>query len=293
MTIRHLNVFLAVCNRGSITKAAEELHIAQPSVTQTIKELEKYYDVVLFNRINQRLVLTDLGKEALIRAQEVLSAFDNFEGLMKQSGTNITLHIGASLTYGQTLLPLLWKTIEKDFPGVRCTALVHQTLTVEQKIEEGALDFAMVEGKVSSANLTAIPFAKDTLVAVAAPDYPIGESLSFEELSTHRLLLREHGSASRDLLEHLFAARGVALHPVMESASYQALTKAAEAGLGIAILPVELIKTKIGSPLRQIRLDETVYERTSYLIFHKNKKFNPVQKAILQRCMALIKGENV
>ena len=68
MTIRHLKILIAVCENGSITKAAEMLHIAQPAVSCTIAEIEKYYKIVLFDRINQRLVITDAGKNLLLKA---------------------------------------------------------------------------------------------------------------------------------------------------------------------------------------------------------------------------------
>jgi len=76
MTLRHLKVFVCVCEHGSITRAAEELMVAQPAVSKTISELEKYYGVLLFSRIKQRLSPTREGKELLVRAKEVLSAFD-------------------------------------------------------------------------------------------------------------------------------------------------------------------------------------------------------------------------
>ena len=69
MTIRHLKVFVEVCENSSITKTAEIMHIAQPAISQTIADIEKYYNVILFNRINQRLVITETGKILLQKAK--------------------------------------------------------------------------------------------------------------------------------------------------------------------------------------------------------------------------------
>ena len=71
MTLRHLKIFVAICEHGGVTKAAEALHIAQPAVSTTLSELEKYYNVILFDRINQRLVITEMGKR-LFRHEAVL-----------------------------------------------------------------------------------------------------------------------------------------------------------------------------------------------------------------------------
>lgn len=90
MTLRHLKIFAAVCEHGSTTKAAEALYIVQPTVSHTIAELEKHYKVPLFERVNQRLVLTDIGKELLVKAKEILAEFDNFESLATYHGQNHT-----------------------------------------------------------------------------------------------------------------------------------------------------------------------------------------------------------
>ena len=89
MTIRHLKIFICVCECGGITKAAEAMHMAQPTVSTTISELEKYYNVLLFDRINQRLVLTPTGKELLVKAKNVLAGFDDFETAANFGGQNL------------------------------------------------------------------------------------------------------------------------------------------------------------------------------------------------------------
>ena len=107
MTIRHLIYFVKVAELSSITKAAEELHVAQPSVSQTIKELENYYNVSLFIRANKKLTLTKDGKELLIKAQDTLSSFVEFENSANKVKDNPVVRIGASLTFGIRALPLL------------------------------------------------------------------------------------------------------------------------------------------------------------------------------------------
>ena len=91
MTVRHLKTFIAVCEAGGITKAASALYVAQPAVSQTIAEIEKYYNVILFDRIGNRLVLTDSGKRLLAKAKETVASFDDFEQLARESETNTDL----------------------------------------------------------------------------------------------------------------------------------------------------------------------------------------------------------
>lgn len=109
MTLRHLRIFKEVCELKSVTKAANKLYIAQPAVSVAIAELEKKYDVKLFQRIKNRMVITSAGKQLYERALTVLNNFDDFESTAYESGKTCGLKIGASLTIGTFLLPAMIK----------------------------------------------------------------------------------------------------------------------------------------------------------------------------------------
>ena len=134
MTIRHLKVFVCVCRHQSMTKAAEELFIAQPAVSNTISEIEKNYKVKLFERINKKLFLTDEGKILLIKAQEVLSAFNEFEEQALNSSKKPLLRIGSSLTIGKQKLPWLLRNLKENFEDIDFQISINQTSVIESKI---------------------------------------------------------------------------------------------------------------------------------------------------------------
>lgn len=98
-----------MCELKSVTKAANKLYIAQPAVSVAIAELEKKYDVKLFQRIKNRMVITSAGKQLYERALTVLNNFDDFESTAYESGKTCGLKIGASLTIGTFLLPAMIK----------------------------------------------------------------------------------------------------------------------------------------------------------------------------------------
>lgn len=105
MTIRHLRIFVAVFDRMNVTRAAEAMHLTQPVVTRTIKELEQHYGIVLFDRINHRLRATDAGRSFYAYAMQVLSAFDAMEtGVLAQSD-HFTVSIGSTYYLGSYVLP--------------------------------------------------------------------------------------------------------------------------------------------------------------------------------------------
>lgn len=283
MTLRHLKIFVAVCECGGITKAAEALYMAQPAVSTTIAELEKYYKVVLFDRINQRLVITDMGKELYLKAKDVLSDFEDFEAFANEGGSNPSVRIGCSLTLGKTVLPRFIKQLKSEIPSVVPTVIINRTAMIEKALECGDLDFGFVEGEITSPHLNAVTFGGDRIVAVCASDYDIADSVTLEELTRHPLLLRENGSASRNLFDTALASAHLTAKPMVESVSNQCLISAAIGGLGVAILPEGLVSDVVrDGTLKGINVANTDFSRTHYLLIHKNKKLNQIQMRTYQ-----------
>ena len=161
MTLRHLKMFVTVCETGNVTRAAELLYIAQPTVSHAISELEKYYNVRLFDRINQRLILTDTGRELLVTAKEILAGFESFERLASFGGHSPRVRIGASLTLGQTLAPRYLSILQAEHPEIEAQLVIKTSASIQSEIENGNLDFAIVEGEISSPYLKAELIGRD------------------------------------------------------------------------------------------------------------------------------------
>lgn len=284
MTIRHLKVFITVCKHGSMTKAAEELFIAQPAVSNTISEIEKNYNVVLFNRINKRLHLTEEGKNLYIKAQEVISSFEEFEELAQNSSLKPLLKIGSSLTIGKQQMPRLIRSIKENF-NVDIQISVNQTSVIENKIANGLLDFGFIQGRPSDPNIVSRLIDTNILIAACGKNYDIPDTVTLKELCRYDLLLREDESVSREFLDHIFALENLSVTPVMESISNQALISAAVQNLGVTVLPEALLKRRLeNGTLRRITVSDYAFSRNSYIIYHKNKAFGSVKKDIFDFC---------
>lgn len=283
MTIRHLKVFIAVCENGGITRAAEALHVAQPSVSFTVSELEKYYNVTLFDRVGQRIIPTEEGRALLVKAKQVIADFDEFEQFARGAGERPSLKIGSSMTLGRTLVPRMFKKIRNALPNADLRVSVNSTAFIENEVINGRLDFAVVEGKISDAAVVAEQFATDRLAAVCGKDYCVENSLSVSRLASCEWLLREKGSASRDFFDNALSGYGVKITPVLESSGNNALISAAENGIGIAVLPYALVKDVInGGSLREIELENISLFRALFVIYHKNKKFTDLQSEVIK-----------
>ncbi len=285
MTIRHLKVFICVCKHGNMTKAAEELFIAQPAVSNTIAEIEKNYNIKLFERISKRLFLTDEGKSLLIKAQEAVSAFDEFEELALNSSKKPLLKIGSSLTIGKQKLPWLLRKLKENFSEIDFQVSINQTSVIESKILSGALDFAFIQGKPADPNIKSRLVDCNTLIAVCGKKYDMPDTVTLKELCKYDLLLREDESVSREFLDNIFALENIVVNPVMESISNQALISAAVQNLGVTVLHEGMLTRQLqNGGLRKITVTDYEFTRNSYLIYHKDKSFGTVKKEIFDYC---------
>lgn len=279
MTIRHLKTFCAVCRLGGITRAAEELCVAQPSVSQTVSELERYYGVKLFDRMGRKLLLTPEGERLRIKAEGAIAAFSEFEDAARDTKDRRSVRIGASLTVGQMLLPRLVRVLKEEMGNVECRAVVESAAAVEKLVEEGALDFAAIEGSVSR-GLIAEEFASDRLAAVCAAEMDIRGPILPAWLVELPLLLRRKGSASRDLLEERLSALGLRPQPWLESSSNSALLAAAREGLGFAVLPEAIVGSDLAAGrLREVTVEGLDLSRRWFAVRRQDRRFSSAQKA--------------
>lgn len=284
MTIRHIKTFCEVCRQGGITKAAQALCVAQPSVSQTISELEDYYGVKLFERVGRKLILTPEGQRLRIKAEEAAACFNAFEQAATDERAKPSVRIGASMTVGKMLVPRLICAVQSRIDGVDCRAMIASTSAIEREILSGGLDFAVVEGRISG-DICAEEYAGDELVAVCAPGKGFPAEAEAKMLVKLPLLLRLKGSASRDLLDVRLSELGLSADPVVASSGNSALISAAKCGLGAAVLPHALVEEDISrGQLVRIDLPGLDLQRTWFIISRRGKKFTSAQKAALDIC---------
>ena len=272
MTLRHMRIFVSVFQKNSITKAAQELHLAQPSVSLAVRELEDYYGIRLFDRIGRHIAPTECGKEFYEYAVHIVSLFNEMEKKMRNWDTFGTLRIGASITIGTHILPVLIRRYQEQFPDLTVEAKVSKSASVEDELIHSGIDLGLIETQPSHPDLRAVPFMTDSMCVITAPDHPLAsaKSVSLTELSRFPFLMREKGSAGRELLDAAFSLQQITVSPRWESTSTQALVKAVAEGLGVSVLPYLLVKKDIEEgTVRQIPLDQPI-RRNLNVIYHKS-----------------------
>lgn len=238
MTIRHFQIFKAVVECGNMHRAAEALYISQPGVSQAVRELEKDYQVRLFERYKKQLILTPEGKKLYKHCRVLLQQYEELNKAMADTKEVPLLRIGATVSVGEELLVPFISEFEKEYPHIRTEITVNNTEYIETKILEGELDVGMIEGQTVSTDLKILPFLEDCMQVVAAKNNPLAGKKEVEalELAEYDIITREQGSHIRNVLTQLMQERGIYPRIKWSCTNVHTIKQAVMAGQGISLL---------------------------------------------------------
>lgn len=279
MTLRHMQIFAAVCKDNSITIAADRLNMAQPSVSLVIKELETFYGVKLFERMNRRLYITEAGSNLLGYADTIISQFNESVNSIKNSDSLSSLKVGVNVTIGEALLPGVLKSYRDLYPKVSVVSVIENSKQIENLLIKNEIDLAIVDNVSISTYFITRVLLKEKMTVLCAPGYTDKKTLTTEELAAEKLLLREKGSGTRDSIDQIFNMSGYRISPVIESISSTALINAAKLGLGITVLSSQSVKKELkDGSLKEIEIEDTKFLRNYFVVYHKSKLLTSVMK---------------
>ncbi|MDY5022322.1 MAG: LysR family transcriptional regulator [Blautia sp.] len=278
MTIRHLNIFLAVAETGSMRTAAQQLYISQPTVSQTIRELEEHYGVALFERLSRKLYITEEGRQLLYYAHQLMHQYHTMEEAMQKRKETPYLRVGSSITVGTCLMPSILHDLEEEIPHIELYSLVSNTQEIEQKLLKSQLDAAVVEGNIESPDLICRPVLSDRLVLVCGRSHPFysRDRIRIKELADQKFAIREEGSGTRKLFEQYMAARGLRVHVYWEANCPRTILNAVLKNNALAVMSSRLMRHEISKGLLKIfRFSSDEWDRSFQLVYHKDKVITP------------------
>lgn len=288
MTIKHLKLFLAVCNCDfNTTRAANELHTTQPAVSLAIRELEQYYGVVLFDRIGRRLKITEAGQRFQEYAFHIITLFDDMEKGMRDWDSFGILRVGASITIGSQFLPNYVKTFYSHYPGTEVRAVIGPSDYLEQKILNSELDFALIEGITHIPSFISEEYMEDYLTVICPTNSSLcqRQEITIDEFRSQNFLLRERGSGTREVFERVIEQAGFMVTPIWEATSTTALVNAVINGLGISVLPYRMVVGPLKRGLvSTVSVKGLSFQRKFHIIYHKEKFLTSSAKAFLELC---------
>lgn len=283
-TLNQLQLFVKVAETKSISKTAELLHLTQPAVSIQLKNFQQQFDIPLIEIIHKKVYVTPFGKEIVAAAQNILNevhAIDEKSMHFKGKLTG-TLKISVVST-GKYVIPYFLHDFLEQHPGVELNLDVSNKASVIEDLQNNDTDFALVSIIPPNMKLNKITLMENTLHLVGKRSKKNKQNLGKNFLEHISLIFREHGSATRTVMEQFLNKNKISYRKKIELTSNEAVKQAVLAGLGYSVMPLIGLKYELLDKELEIIPVKGLPITTSWnLIWLKQKKLNPVAEAFIQ-----------
>lgn len=273
-----VETFLTVCRTMNFTRAAEQLHITQPAVSQHIRVLEEQYATKLFCFQGKQLQLTQSGRLFLQAAATMHHDALRLRDAIRAQDGRRKLRFGATLTIGEYVMPGPLSRLLRREPEIELRMLTANTRELLSLLDQGELDFAIVEGYFDKQAYDSLVYCTQRYIPVCAPEYPFNRPVRrLEDLLEERLLVREPGSGTRNVLERVLEARNLTVQSfrrVTELGSLNLIKSLVCAGTGISFFYQPVVQAELrGGQLQEIPLEDGSIHHDFTFLWRKGSVF--------------------
>jgi DNA-binding transcriptional LysR family regulator len=277
MDIHHLKIFASVYKNKSFTRASEELHISQPTISEHIKNLEGSLECKLFDRLGRSIMPTTEADILYPKALQLLDDVGKIQEEISAAGTGIKgkLFIGASTIPGAYILPRAAFSFKKLYPDVAFEIIMEDSARINSMIQKHELLCGIVGARINSAKLEYLPLIEDELVLVAAPQVTNAKSIALNKLSTLPFLQREEGSGTRQTFERFLEQKNISTADfdiVATLGSTSSVKQAVKEGLGASVISRIAVQEELDNgQLQEIKIRSLRMKRNFYLVCQKKR----------------------
>lgn len=302
ITLRQLEIFIAVAETAQVTKASKKLFVTQSAVSMALAELENQLGGSLFDRHGRSLILNARGRYLLPLGKDIIAQVANIETIMSERNDKLSgqINIAASSSVGNYILPYLIGAFKKAHPRVLINMLVYNTKLVEGMVKDGTVDLGFVEGSLGdSEDILARPWFQDELVVLAAPSDPLANNEYYDlerDLPNSRWIMRERGSGTAAIFQEKLKKYADKVNIVMEMGHPESVKRAVESGVGIACLSALTICREVENGwLKSMKIEGLDMKRQLQIISRKGTQVDDVLAEFLSFCdvMSFCDEENV
>lgn len=284
LTFHQLRLLLAVSRLGSVTRAAQRLHLTQPTLSAQLRQLAEQVGLPLFERVGRKLHLTAAGHAVLDTAQRVEQELESLDETLAELRGDVVGRLQlAVVSTAETFIPRLLGDFRRERPAVEVSLVVLNRDAVIRRLADNRDDLYIMSRPPQAPPVVATPFLSNPLVVVAAADHPLAghESLPIEALADEEFVLREPGSGTRQAAEQFFAAHGLALRPRLELGSNEAVKQAVAGGLGLSLLSAHALAHAVDEGIAVLRVDGTPLPTQWQVVYPAGKRLSPLAGAFL------------
>ncbi len=271
LTLRQMQIFLNVVVSGHLTNVAKEMKLSQSAISMSIKELENILGRPVFDRINKKLVLNEVGRAFYKEIDPIFKKLSDIEYEFKNSENKGMIRVGASTTIVDYLMPAIIFSYMSSYPDVKITLKEGNTKKIADMIKEGSIDIGFVEGFVSNSDIIKEKIGVDELVVVTA-DRNLCQSCTISEIADKRWVLREEGSGTREVFLDYIKEKMDELNIFLElghTESIKSILMNRECLTCISKISVES-ELKEGK-LHKVPVKDFECKRDFLMIYHKDK----------------------
>ncbi|GAK01921.1 LysR family transcriptional regulator YeiE [Geomicrobium sp. JCM 19037] len=249
MVDERLKIFVTVVDEQHFTKAAEKLLISQPNVSIALKKLEETYGTTLLIRSSKSVKLTPTGERLYVRAKQILALYEQIHTEIDTLHNHVQgkLHIGASFSIGEYLVPNMLHDVYTDFPNLEVEVTIANTEEIVQKVANLDVEFGFIEGKTEHKDVWVQPFMEDELRIAASRHHPLlaRATIDIQDLYGQAWVMRERGSGTRNYFDEFLFKHHIQPKSVTTIGSNQGVKEAVMRNLGLSILSKHVIQQDV------------------------------------------------
>ena len=286
MNLNQLKIFYLAARCGNLTSAAEKLCITQPAVTRGIQRLQNFYEIKFFKKLGRKLELTYSGEGLFEIAEKIFELEGMAEDYIQdfQQHKRGHLRIDTSETFGTYYLPFIIYRFSRSNPKVQITVRALTNKGVAQRTIERANDVGFISFPIEHRKLVLQTILEEDLVIILPRDHPFTNNshLNPKDLEGQSIIMHEKGSVHQEIIDGLISKYKISLSKHIEFSNNEAVKRAVEAGIGIALISRKVATEEIDSgKLNAVYLSDESAKRKFYLVYRKDKIISePIRRLI-------------
>ena len=271
LTLRQMEIFLNVVKEGHLTNVAKGMNLSQSAISMAIKELEKILGNPLFDRINKKLILNEMGRAFEKEISPIIKKINDIEYEFKNTVNKGMVRVGASTTIVDYLMPPIICSYMNNYPDVKVVLKEGNTKTIVSLIKEGSLDVAFIEGIVNDSDIIKEIVGVDELIVVTT-DKELSKECFIDTIQDKKWVLREEGSGTREVFLNYVKDKVDHINIFLELGHTESIKSLLINHQCLTCISKISVRNEIeNGKLIHVPLKNFECKRNFYMIYHKDK----------------------